>query len=117
MLVARVAKLPTGTTMPSKSGSTSADPTVGTRLSSVDLRRLDNAANAAGIDRSEFIRRAIKGRVIKFYPIEQILAEAIALLAALRRQAMHDTETVDVSLRRVAALVNRLIEIESKPKR
>lgn len=100
-----------------KTSLASTDATVGTRLSHEDIRKLDDAATASGLDRSEFIRRAIKGRVIKFYPIQQILAEAIALLVGLRRQANHDPETDAISLHRVEVLVCRLIEIERQPKR
>jgi predicted transcriptional regulator len=103
--------------MSTKASSPSADATVGTRLSHEDIRKLDDLATAAGLDRSEFIRRAIKGRVIKFFPIQQILAEAIALLAGLKRRAIHDPETVAVSLRHVDVLIDRLIEIERRPKR
>ena len=58
--------------------------TVGTRMTLDEVEKIDAAARAAHLDRSTYIRRVLKGRAIKFYPMEVLLAEAVGLFCTMR---------------------------------
>ena len=58
--------------------------TVGARVALDEFEHIDAAARAAHLDRSAYVRRALKGRTIKFYPMEVLLAEAVKLFCTMR---------------------------------
>ncbi|MFD1103675.1 plasmid mobilization protein [Sphingobium olei] len=58
--------------------------TVGARMTLDEVEKIDAAARAAHLDRSAYIRRVLKGRAIRFYPMEMLLAEAVALFCTMR---------------------------------
>ncbi len=83
--------------------------TVGVRLSYDEIARMDVRARAAGLDRSDYMRRTLLGRKIGLHPAEHLLAEAVSLFATMRVSVQIDRpERLAESFARLDAIMDRL---------
>lgn len=82
---------------------------VGARMTLDEVEKIDSAARAAHLDRSTYIRRVLKQRAVKFYPMEVLLAEAVALFATMRISVELDRpERMKDAFDRLDQLLDRL---------
>lgn len=92
--------------------------TVGTRMTFDEVEAIDAAARAAHLDRSTYIRRVLKGRAIRFYPMEVLLAEAVALFCTMRISVELDrADGLAESFDRLDALLDRMCVLSAKAPR
>ena len=92
--------------------------TVGARMTFDEAEAIDAAAHAAHLDRSTYIRRVLKGRAIRFYPMEVLLAEAVALFCTMRISVELDrADGLAESFDRLDALLDRMCVLSAREPR